>query len=258
MTRTYAAAKATPSPAQSKVQLPGSAQAAPIQANESETRSDTLLERSAQLGQNFEQAEFSPESLQPATSGRPLPKPLREKMESAFDTDFSDVRVHEDGNAEKIGAMAYTRGKNLHFAPGQFRPHSSEGQKIIGHELTHVIQQRSGQVVAPSGAMPINTDSRLETEADRLGSQAVQGNPIKLMHQNTSRPTESLAQSGAIQCSPFKGFRRLIGQKTGIPIGKSGAIGVADRQRAARPHDNANFLYDHSLNGSNLTGRANR
>src|SRR5579883_1116719 len=135
----------------------------------------TQFQRSSYLGHSFEQAEFSPESLQLITSGQPLPKPLREKMESSFNTDFSAVRVHEDDNAEKIGALAYTRGENLHFAPGQFRPHSSEGQKIIGHELTHVMQQRSRRVTALANqAIPINTDPHLEAEADTLGKQALE------------------------------------------------------------------------------------
>lgn len=175
MTRTYAP---TPAPAPQKS---GSHPAAPTQAKESTTNPDTLLERSAQLGQNFEQAEFSAESLQPTTAGRPLPKFLREKMESAFETDFSAVRVHEDGNAEKIGALAYTRGHNLHFASGQFRPHSAEGQKVIGHELTHVMQQRAGRVKVPlNEQFPINTASELEQEANTLGAKAAKDDVARI------------------------------------------------------------------------------
>src|SRR5579883_1013902 len=175
MTRTYAA-KTVPSTATPTVQGAASPASAPIQAKASSTTPHERLERSRQLGHNFEQAAFSPELLQPSTSGRPLPKPLREKMEAAFATDFSNVRVHEDGNAEQIGALAYTRGHNLHFAPGQFQPHSSEGQKIIGHELTHVMQQRQSQVAIPEDA--INTDRRLEHEADLLGTRVAEGKPI--------------------------------------------------------------------------------
>ncbi len=179
MTRTHAPAKAAHSPAASPAQT-GSRFSTPIQAKEAAISTETLLERS-QLGQSFDQAEFPTESLQPATSGRPLPKFLREKMESAFDTDFSNVRVHEDGNAEQIGALAYTRGKNLHFAPGQFRPHSTEGQKIIGHELTHVVQQRSGHVFLPQGEdLPINSNSKLEREADIMSAKAVQGDLVQM------------------------------------------------------------------------------
>ena len=39
--------------------------------------------------------------------------------------------------AEEIGALAYAQGTDIHFAPGQYNPECQEGQKLIGHELTH-------------------------------------------------------------------------------------------------------------------------
>lgn len=68
----------------------------------------------------------------PATSdmparigGAPLPAHVRSRMEGAFDTDFSSVRVFEDGEAEAEGAEAFARGSELHFAPGKYDPDSS-------------------------------------------------------------------------------------------------------------------------------------
>jgi hypothetical protein len=72
-------------------------------------------------------------------------------MEAAFKTDFSAVRVHEADTAASLGAHAFTRGHGLHFAPGEYRPGSAAGQKLIGHELTHVVQQRAGRVAVPQG-----------------------------------------------------------------------------------------------------------
>jgi hypothetical protein len=44
-------------------------------------------------------------------------------MENPFGTDFSDVSIHENSDqATQIGALAYTQGSNVHFAPGQFEP----------------------------------------------------------------------------------------------------------------------------------------
>jgi len=55
-------------------------------------------------------------------SGRGLDEGVRAKMEHAFGTDFSAVRVHEGSAASAIGALAYTQGTDLHFAPGEYQP----------------------------------------------------------------------------------------------------------------------------------------
>jgi hypothetical protein len=83
--------------------------------------------------------------------GRPLDSPTRHFMESRFSTDFSHVRAHHDPqaarSAEQINARAYTAGNHIVFGPGQYNPHNSSGQRLIAHELAHVIQQNRG--VAP-------------------------------------------------------------------------------------------------------------
>jgi len=89
------------------------------------------------------------------TSGSPLPPPVRHQMETSFGADFSAVRVHQGPQANMIGALAYTRGENIHFAPGQFDPHSSAGQELLGHELAHVVQQRAGGVGLAPGLVQV-------------------------------------------------------------------------------------------------------
>ena len=102
--------------------------------------------------------------------GMSLPEPVRRHMETALGADFSAVRVHEGQQALRIGALAFTLGENLFFAPGQFRPDHPHGRQLLGHELAHVLQQRSGRVRAPAGAsLAIVFDPALEAEADRLG-----------------------------------------------------------------------------------------
>jgi hypothetical protein len=58
-----------------------------------------------------------------ASSGgrRPLPEAVRGKMEAAFGADFSGVRVHVGPQAERIGAIAFTLGSDIYFAPGRFQ-----------------------------------------------------------------------------------------------------------------------------------------
>jgi hypothetical protein len=74
--------------------------------------------------------------------GRPLPAPVRAKMEAFFQADFSGVRVHVGPQAPAIGADALTLGRNLFFAPGQYEPHTARGQQTLGHELTSSSRMR--------------------------------------------------------------------------------------------------------------------
>lgn len=111
--------------------------------------------------------------LQPKSGGQPIPDQVRAKMEAAFSADFSDVRVHIGQEASAIGAIAYTWGTNIHFAPGQYNPHTLQGQKLLGHELWHVVQQKNGRVKNPfGGGVAVVQDYALEAEADRMGIKA--------------------------------------------------------------------------------------
>jgi len=111
--------------------------------------------------------------LRPKSGGLPLPDQVRAKMEAAFSTDFSDVRVHIGREASSLGAIAYTWGTNIHFAPGQYNPHTLQGQKLLGHELWHVVQQKNGRVKNPfGGGVAVVQDHALEAEADRMGIKA--------------------------------------------------------------------------------------
>jgi hypothetical protein len=105
--------------------------------------------------------------------GRPLPNAVRGKMEAALGADFSNVRVHVGPQAERIGAIAFTVGSDLYFAPGRYQPDTQQGQQLLGHELAHVVQQRQGRVRNPLGsALAVVQDRALEAEADRLGRRA--------------------------------------------------------------------------------------
>ncbi|HEX8512135.1 MAG TPA: DUF4157 domain-containing protein, partial [Allosphingosinicella sp.] len=105
--------------------------------------------------------------------GQPLPQVLLAKMEAAFGADFSAVRVHVGPQASRIGAIAFTTGDDLYFAPGRYRPDSVQGRQLIGHELAHVIQQRQGRVRTPGSGVAVVQDPALEAEADRLAMRAV-------------------------------------------------------------------------------------
>jgi len=85
----------------------------------------------------------SSESL--SAAGRPLDSWLRAYFEPRFGFDFSRVRIFSDEEAAKsaqsIGALAYTAGPNIAFGRGLYQPDTSDGRRLLAHELTHVTQQ---------------------------------------------------------------------------------------------------------------------
>ena len=85
--------------------------------------------------------------------GQPLPEGVRSTFESSLGRDFRDVRIHSGPEANEssraVGALAYTMGRNIVFAQGQFAPDTAPGRKLLAHELAHVLQQSSIPLGAP-------------------------------------------------------------------------------------------------------------
>lgn len=131
----------------------------------------------SQLKAGDASAPRAPAAAVASGGGAPLPAAFRGRMERAYGTDFSAVRVHEDGAAQDMGAVAFTRGTNIHVSPGAADVSSTRGQELLAHELTHVVQQREGRVRAEqrAGGVPINRDPGLEREADDRAAAAVRG-----------------------------------------------------------------------------------
>ncbi len=78
-------------------------------------------------------------------SGRPMDAGTRQFMENRFGQDFGQVRIHTGSQAAEsavaIQAKAYTSGRDIVFGAGEYRPDSSEGRRLLAHELAHVGQQ---------------------------------------------------------------------------------------------------------------------
>ncbi|MEG4301541.1 DUF4157 domain-containing protein, partial [Microcoleus sp. D3_18a_C4] len=141
-------------------------------------------------------------NLAPSGGGKLMPEPVQQKMEGAFGADFSGVRIHEGPQAKAIGAVAYTQGSDIHFQPSKYQPDTQSGQELLGHELTHVVQQRAGRVSVPQGkGAPINADPGLETEADILGAKAARGDSVEVVGASSSlqrKPIEDTVGSKPI------------------------------------------------------------
>ncbi|BAY84786.1 hypothetical protein NIES267_42830 [Calothrix parasitica NIES-267] len=82
-------------------------------------------------------------------SGKPLDLGLQQSMGQAMGADFSGVRVHTDAASDRLNqsiqAKAFTTGQDVFFRKGEYQPGSRQGQELIAHELTHVVQQ-TGQI----------------------------------------------------------------------------------------------------------------
>lgn len=78
--------------------------------------------------------------------GQPLPSGFRRSVEGVMGESFAKVRVHSDPKANELSssiqAKAFTKGPNIYFSRGEYRPESPSGQRLLAHELTHVAQQR--------------------------------------------------------------------------------------------------------------------
>lgn len=77
--------------------------------------------------------------------GSSLPSAPRAFMEERFGVDFSPVRIHADSEAARmaraLNAEAFTYRRDIYFGEGRYRPETTEGKKLLAHELTHVVQE---------------------------------------------------------------------------------------------------------------------
>lgn len=88
--------------------------------------------------------------LPEGSQGEPLPPAVKDVMEKFFAGDLGHVQVHHDtaaqDAAEQLGAEAFTVGSHIYFGPGKYKPQDAEGQKLLAHELTHVMQAGKGGI----------------------------------------------------------------------------------------------------------------
>ncbi|MEW6212601.1 MAG: DUF4157 domain-containing protein [Acidobacteriota bacterium] len=82
--------------------------------------------------------------------GHEMSSDLRAFFEPRFGRDFSSVRLHTDSSAgetaQRLNARAFTLGRDIAFAPGEYQPETTEGRRLLAHELTHVVQQNDSSV----------------------------------------------------------------------------------------------------------------
>ncbi|MCK4791236.1 MAG: DUF4157 domain-containing protein [Desulfobacteraceae bacterium] len=113
------------------------------------------------------------------SSGQPLDVTTRAFMEPRFGHDFSQVRVHTDARAARsakaVNALAYTVGNDIVFDKGQYSPDTNEGNRILAHELSHVLQQKTYQEPLQTKLSISESANAAERQADDTADAVVFG-----------------------------------------------------------------------------------
>jgi hypothetical protein len=121
------------------------------------------------------------------SGGRPLTGEQRAYFEPRFGADFGHVRLHAgdsaDSAARAVGALAYTRGSDIVFRKGEYRPESSAGRQLLAHELTHVVQQQGNAAGRIDASRVEPVDSPAEREADHVAARVAAGGQAPAIRQ---------------------------------------------------------------------------
>lgn len=155
------------------------------------------------------QADTAPADVQRvlASSGRPLGPALQQDMEQRFGHDFSQVRVHTGAkaaeSARSVNALAYTVGRDIVVQPEYYKPESTEGKRLLAHELTHVVQQTGG--------------ARLQTKSSDESSSASTQQDLHISH--GVQPRSGLIQRAGDPATIPPGFGCPTDLTTGRPAG---------------------------------------
>ncbi|MDH6578613.1 hypothetical protein P3T29_004282 [Kitasatospora sp. MAP5-34] len=152
--------------------------------------------------------------------GRPMRDPLRAEMEARLGADFTDVRVHDDPSAARsaaeVGARAYTSGRHVVLGAG------GGDRRTMAHELTHVIQQRSG----PVSATEAGDGLKVSDPSDRF-ERAAEANAARVM-------AAPLQRAGGGRGGAEAAGVRLTLAGGGAPRGSGGPAALIQRDLAVQ------------------------
>ncbi|HMG22472.1 MAG TPA: DUF4157 domain-containing protein, partial [Kofleriaceae bacterium] len=173
-----------------------------------ERRAATLYRRAFDAGEVATDDPAVEQALARAGSGAPLPAAVRRKMEDELGIDLARVRVHTDSvaahAARAVRAEAFTVGEDIFFADGAYAPESRAGQKLLAHELTHVVQSWQGRSDGGAGSGGVRVSrpgDPLEQEADAVADRIAE---------RSERPSRARPGAQAADAAPRpRGARRV-------------------------------------------------
>jgi hypothetical protein len=122
------------------------------------------------------------------SGGKSLNSTEKSFFESRMGYDLSNVRIHNDAtantSAKDLRSLAYTSGNDIVFASGQYQPNTTEGKKLLAHELTHVVQQNAANSKQIQRKQELDKITQKEEYAKCL---AAIENVIKKLEANASK-----------------------------------------------------------------------
>jgi hypothetical protein len=161
--------------------------------------------------------DFAADMVSTLGVGSPLPPQARSDFEEQFAADFSSVRVHTDAAvaeaARAVGAHAFTYGDHIAFDAGRFDTTSTAGRRLLAHELTHVMQQRTG-------AAPLVVQRQASATAPSIATPVTKGQSPGVVGQ--IKDVLRLDQTVAIEGEPSEQSNyldRAIGRVFSAPLG---------------------------------------
>jgi Domain of unknown function (DUF4157) len=117
---------------------------------EEELQAQRLQRDATDMSKSFDVGGDIEDQIRNTGGGQSLDSGIQAKMESGTGHDFSNVQVHTDSQADalsdSLGARAFTTGSDIFFKSGEYNPGTTDGDKLIAHESTHVIQQGGTQL----------------------------------------------------------------------------------------------------------------
>ncbi|MDB4950662.1 MAG: hypothetical protein JWM27_3311 [Gemmatimonadetes bacterium] len=183
-----------------------------------------------------------------SSGGRPLDAGARASMEPRFGHSFAGVRVHDDARAARsaaaVGANAYTVGSQVVFGAGRYAPGTPGGDRLLAHELAHVVQQGGAPAALQRSLAVGGAHDPAEREADRAAGDATAGRrpsvELRFAAPSLARDDAGTADAGVVDASTASGG---VGGGGGAPVaastGKTYPFKIKLNGCAAAPFDEA-------------------
>ena len=152
--------------------------------------------------------------------------------------DLSDVRVHTDTTSNDlnhaVSAKAFATGTDVYFAKDQYKPNTSDGDKLIAHELAHVVQQRGAPTSGPLTVS--NPGDAMENEADSVADKISVAEPqpaaisFGFIDRRVMAAVERVAGSDPDPGDPFRGL--YISDEVALKLTQGDSASDADERLA--------------------------
>ncbi|CAG0933335.1 Peptidoglycan L-alanyl-D-glutamate endopeptidase CwlK [Thermoflexales bacterium] len=186
--------------------------------------------------------------------GQPLADSVRNPLEHAFQSDFSQVRVHADPQADKfnrsVQAEAFTLGHDIYFRKDNYAPSTATGKKLIAHELTHVVQQ-TGQ---PAPAVQRKADDQA---ADQQFKAADPKGHVAALHPSLQAKAQALIENAhkkGLNIFVFQGLRTIAEQDALYAQGRTTKGSIVTNAKGGESYHNYGVALDVVFHGAEPWG----